>query len=74
MGSNPEFDGWADCIPSGPSQPQLDFLSDLGLELGVDLLAEASDLLGWEVHTLKALSVSDAHELISSLKERRSRF
>jgi len=66
-----EFGDWADCIPSGPTQPQLDFLADLGLELGVDLLAEASDIVGWQVTDLRSLSITEASDLLDHLKAQR---
>jgi len=57
----------------GPSTAQLDFLADLGVELGVDLCEEATDAVGWHVTDLRSLSREEASELISSLKGRRGR-
>ncbi len=55
----------------GPSEPQRQFLTDLASELGVDLLSEASEVLGYQVTHLNSLDRSTASELIEALKEKR---
>lgn len=64
---SPAAHGW------GPTSAQLEFLADLGVELGVDPCAEATDAVGWQVTDLRSLSREEARELISSLKGRRAR-